>query len=63
MEFQRGRQGGWMVIGIPPDDEGLEEEPFALGGMVLEMISETEQAKPCSCLAWLILSFLLTLFN
>ena len=44
MEFQRGRQGGWMIIGIPPDDEGLEEEPFPLGSMVLEMISETEQA-------------------
>jgi hypothetical protein len=24
--------------------EGLEEEPFPLGSMVLEMISETEQA-------------------
>ena len=44
MEFQRGRNGGWMAIGIPPDDVGLEEEPFELGDMLIEMIGSTEQA-------------------
>ena len=44
MEFQRGRKGGWMAIGIPPDDVGLEEEPFELGDMLIEMIGNTEQA-------------------
>ena len=44
MEYQRGRNGGWMVIGIPPDDVGLAEEPFQVGDMLIEMIADTDQA-------------------
>ena len=44
MEFQRGRSGGWMAIGIPPDDCGVEEEPFQVGDMLIELIADTEQA-------------------
>ena len=44
MEYQRGRNGGWMAIGIPPDDCGLDEEPFQVGVMLIGMIADTEQA-------------------
>ena len=44
MEYQRGRNGGWMAIGIPPDDCGIDEEPFQLGDMLVGLIADTEQA-------------------
>jgi hypothetical protein len=44
MEYQRGRNGGWMAIGIPPDGCGLDEEPFQVGNMLIDMIAETQQA-------------------
>ena len=44
MEYQRGRNGGWMAIGIPPDDSGFDEESFQLGDMLIEMIANTDQA-------------------
>ena len=33
-----------MAIGIPPDDCGLDEEPFQVGNMLIEMIANTQQA-------------------
>ena len=44
MEYQRGRNGGWMAIGIPPDDCGIDEEPFQVGDMLVGLIADTEQA-------------------
>ena len=44
MEFQRGRGGGWMAIAIPPDDCGLDDEPFEIGEMLMGMIVDTQQA-------------------
>jgi hypothetical protein len=44
MEYQRGRSGGWMAIGIPPDGCGLDEEPFQVGEMLIDMIADTQQA-------------------
>ncbi len=44
MDFQRGRGGGWMVIGIPQDDCGLEDEPFEIGEMLMGLIVDTQQA-------------------
>ena len=43
MEYQRGRGGGWMVIGIPPEDCGLEDEPFEIGVLLMELIVDTMQ--------------------
>ena len=44
MEYQRGWNGGWMAIGIPPDDSGFDKEPFQLGDMLIEIIVGTDQA-------------------
>ena len=44
MEYQRGRNDGWMAIGIPPDDSRFDEEPFQLGDMLIGMIANTDQA-------------------
>ncbi len=44
MEFRRGRGGGWMVIAVPPADCGLDDEPFEIGEMLMEMIVDTQQA-------------------
>ena len=33
-----------MAIGIPPDDCGLDEEPFQVGEMLIDMIADTQQA-------------------
>ena len=42
--FSRGRNSGWMAIGIPPDDCGLDKEPFQAGNMLIDMIADTQQA-------------------
>ena len=34
-----------MAIGIPPDGCGLDEEPFQVGNMLIDMIAETQQAE------------------
>ena len=33
-----------MAIGIPPDGCGLDEEPFQVGDMLIDMIADTQQA-------------------
>ena len=33
-----------MAIGIPPDGCGLDEEPFQVGEMLIDMIADTQQA-------------------
>ena len=42
LEWQRGRNGGWCVIGCPMDDK-LDDEPFQIGQMTLDLIAETTQ--------------------
>jgi hypothetical protein len=42
LEWQRGRNGGWCLIGCPMNDN-LEDEPFTIGPMVIDMIAETDQ--------------------
>ena len=33
-----------MAIGIPPDGCGLDEEPFQVGNLLIDMIADTQQA-------------------
>ena len=42
LEWQRGRNGGWCLIGCPMNDD-LEDEPFTIGPMVIDMIADTDQ--------------------
>ena len=42
LEYRKGRDGGWCVIGEPADDE-FEDEPFMIGDMLIDMIAETPQ--------------------
>ena len=44
LEYQKGRNGGWCVIGVPADPN-LDDEPFLIGTMVIDLIAETEQEK------------------
>lgn len=43
LEWQRGRGGGWHVIGIPTDNQ-FDDEPFPINAMTIELIAETKQA-------------------
>lgn len=43
MEFHRGKDGGWMVIGVS-SEEDVEDEPFALE-VICELIAKTGQAE------------------
>jgi len=43
-EYQKGRKGGWCVIGVPADDS-LDDEPFLIGDMIIELIGDTDQAE------------------
>ena len=40
--WQRGRNGGWCLIGCPMNDN-LKDEPFTIGPMVIDMIADTDQ--------------------
>ena len=42
LEWQRGRNGGWCLIGCPMNDD-LDDEPFTIGPMVIDMIADTDQ--------------------
>ena len=42
LEWQCGRNGGWCLIGCPMNDN-LEDEPFIIGPLVIDMIAETDQ--------------------
>jgi len=42
LEWQRGRNGGWWVIGCSMDDK-LDDEPFPIGQMTIDLIAETSQ--------------------
>ena len=42
LEFRRGRNGGWCLIGCPADPK-LDDEPFPIGEMVIELIADTDQ--------------------
>ena len=44
LEYRRGREGGWCVIG-DSTDEKVEDEPFKIGDMLIEMIADTQQAE------------------
>ena len=44
LEFRRSKRGGWNLIGNS-SDESVKDEGFAIGGMIIGMIAETEQAK------------------
>ncbi|KAL9189824.1 hypothetical protein ACHAXT_009499 [Thalassiosira profunda] len=43
LEWCEGDSGGWCVIAMP-SEEGFEEEPFIIGDMIIELISDTPQA-------------------
>ena len=42
MEWQRGRNGGWCLIGCPADDK-LDDEPLSIGEMVISLIARSDQ--------------------
>ena len=42
LEWQRGRNGGWCLIGCPMNDK-LEDETFPIGPMIIDLIAETKQ--------------------
>ena len=42
LEWQRGRNGGWCLIGCPADDK-LGDEPFSIAEMVISLISKSGQ--------------------
>ena len=44
LEYRSGRGGGWCVIG-DSTDEKVEDEPFKIGDMMIEMTAETDQAE------------------
>ena len=37
LEYHRGKGGGWYLIGVSADDS-VEDEPFEIGDMVIELI-------------------------
>ena len=42
LEWKRGRNGGWCLIGCPADDK-LDDEPFYIGEMVISLIAKSGQ--------------------
>ena len=42
LEFRRGRDGGWMLIGVAAD-ENVEDEPFEISQVFIDLIAKTEQ--------------------
>ena len=42
LELRRGKDGGWNLIGNSMDD-GVEDEGFAIGEMIIDMIADTQQ--------------------
>ena len=42
LEYRKGWDGGWCVIGVCADDV-YDDEPFIVGDMLIEMITATEQ--------------------
>ena len=42
LEYQKGQDGGWCLIGVCADDM-YDDEPFIIGDMIIEMIAATEQ--------------------
>ena len=43
LEFRRGRDGGWCLIGNSPNGSE-EDEGFFIGEMVIGLIADTQQA-------------------
>jgi len=43
LEFHRGKDGGWHLIGNSSDDS-VEDEGFAIGDIIIDMIADTEQS-------------------
>ncbi len=44
LEYRKGRDGGWCLIGVCADDV-YDDEPFIIGDMIIEMIAATEQER------------------
>ncbi len=42
LEYCKGRDGGWCVIGVCADDV-YDDEPLIVGDMLIEMIAATKQ--------------------
>ena len=42
LEFRRGKGGGWMLIGVSAD-ENVEDEPFEIKQVFIDLIAKTEQ--------------------
>ena len=42
LEFRRGRDGGWMLIGVAAD-ENVEDGPFEIKQVFIDLIAKTEQ--------------------
>ena len=42
LEWQRGRNGGWCLIGCSADDK-LDDDPFPIGEMVISLIAKFGQ--------------------
>ena len=42
LEWQRGRNGGWCLIGCPADDK-LDDKPFSIAEMVISLIAKSGQ--------------------
>jgi hypothetical protein len=44
LEYQKGGNGGWCVIGVPADDS-LDNESFLIGDMIIQLIGDNDQAE------------------
>ena len=42
LEWQRGRNGGWCLIGCPEDDK-LDDEPFSIAEIFISLIAKSGQ--------------------
>ncbi len=42
LEYRKGQDGGWCVIGVCADDV-YDDELFIVGDMLIEMIAATKQ--------------------
>ena len=48
LEYQKGRGGGWCVLGMPPQYDRIDDdvlEPWMINDVLIEMIKDTEQPK------------------
>ena len=45
LEYHKGREGGWCLIGSHPSSDENMDEPYLINDDIVAMIAETEQAE------------------